>query len=206
MYEGRVFFPRAVSYIFDSLVFYTFGRDVQPNFRSAARQMGALPLTRRRRRGPSRRPCSAPTAPPSSPSPARCPPPHGPPGAVRGPRGTAAVPTEFAVSDRRRYNAGLWRHCHLPQAKPNTDRIRYISCVDRYCGFLSGMKSSTRAPTVALAPPQVVPNLTAIPAAVRREGVLRGGYVALRETAALETILLSAGQPPPRDAAPIGPI
>jgi transketolase len=40
---------------------------------------------------------------------------------------------------------------------------------------------------------QVVPLLSSIPVATRREGTLRGGYVAKQETAPLQRILLSAG-------------
>jgi transketolase len=38
-----------------------------------------------------------------------------------------------------------------------------------------------------------VPLLTSIPAETKREGVFKGGYIAKKETAALDLILLSAG-------------
>lgn len=75
---------------------------------------------------------------------------------------------------------------------PNLDVIRPADPEETAGAFAAAMLR-TDGPTLLALTRQVVPNLTAIPAAVRREGVLRGGYVALRETAALETILLSAG-------------
>jgi transketolase len=40
---------------------------------------------------------------------------------------------------------------------------------------------------------QALPNLSQIPADIRRNGVLSGGYVAVQETAPLDTIVLSCG-------------
>jgi transketolase len=51
----------------------------------------------------------------------------------------------------------------------------------------------TDGPTLIALTRQSVPNLNAIPAEVRRAGVARGGYIALRETGPLTHILLSTG-------------
>ena len=48
-------------------------------------------------------------------------------------------------------------------------------------------------PTLIALSRQAVPVLNDIPAAIRRAGVLKGGYIALQETAPLHTILLSTG-------------
>ena len=48
-------------------------------------------------------------------------------------------------------------------------------------------------PTMLTLSRQVVPTLNEIPAQTRREGVLRGGYIAKRESGRLELILLSCG-------------
>ncbi len=75
---------------------------------------------------------------------------------------------------------------------PNLDVIRpadpeetagaYVAAIDR-----------TEGPTLLALSRQAVPLLAEIPVKTRREGVLKGGYVAKKETAKLETILLSAG-------------
>ena len=51
----------------------------------------------------------------------------------------------------------------------------------------------TDGPTLLALTRQNVPLLSEIPVATRREGVLKGGYIAKKETAPLELILLSAG-------------
>ena len=51
----------------------------------------------------------------------------------------------------------------------------------------------TDGPTLLALTRQNVPLLAGIPVKTRREGALKGGYVAKKETAALDLILLSAG-------------
>jgi transketolase len=51
----------------------------------------------------------------------------------------------------------------------------------------------TDGPTMLSLSRQALPNLSQIPVEVRRNGVLTGGYVAVQETAPLDTILLSCG-------------
>jgi transketolase len=51
----------------------------------------------------------------------------------------------------------------------------------------------TNGPTLLALTRQVVPTLNEIDANLRREGVLRGGYIAKRETGKLDLILLSCG-------------
>jgi transketolase len=48
-------------------------------------------------------------------------------------------------------------------------------------------------PTLLALTRQVVPNLNEIPVQTRREGVLAGGYVAVKETVALPHILIATG-------------
>ena len=52
----------------------------------------------------------------------------------------------------------------------------------------------TDGPTLLALTRQNVPMLNEIPVQVRREGVLKGGYVAVPEKGALQTILLSCGE------------
>jgi transketolase len=51
----------------------------------------------------------------------------------------------------------------------------------------------TDGPTLLALSRQAVPLLSEIPVETRRQGALKGGYVAKKETAALDLILLSAG-------------
>jgi transketolase len=51
----------------------------------------------------------------------------------------------------------------------------------------------TDGPTMLSLTRQALPNLSQIPVEVRRNGVLSGGYIAIPETAPLDTILLSCG-------------
>jgi transketolase len=48
-------------------------------------------------------------------------------------------------------------------------------------------------PTLLALTRQVVPNLSQIPVSTRREGVAKGGYVAVKETGELKTILMGSG-------------
>ena len=75
---------------------------------------------------------------------------------------------------------------------PNLDVIRPADPEETAGAFVAAMER-VDGPTLLALTRQVVPNLTAIPVQTRREGVLKGGYIAKKETAALELILLSAG-------------
>lgn len=60
-------------------------------------------------------------------------------------------------------------------------------------GAFAAAFSHTEGPTLLALTRQAVPILNAIPVAERREGVLKGGYVAVRETSELTHILLGCG-------------
>jgi len=75
---------------------------------------------------------------------------------------------------------------------PNLDVIRPAD-PEETAGAFAAALSRTEGPTLLALTRQAVPMLNQVPAEVRREGVLKGGYVALRETAPLTHLLLSAG-------------
>jgi transketolase len=75
---------------------------------------------------------------------------------------------------------------------PNLDVIRPAD-PEETAGAFAAALSRADGPTLLALTRQVVPNLSDIPVATRREGVLKGGYIAVRETGELQAILLSAG-------------
>ena len=75
---------------------------------------------------------------------------------------------------------------------PNLDVIR-PGDPEETAGAFAAALERTDGPTLLALSRQAVPLLTSIPVHERREGVLRGGYVAKRETAPLDLILLGAG-------------
>jgi len=75
---------------------------------------------------------------------------------------------------------------------PNLDVIRPADPEETAGAFVAAL-TRLEGPTLLSLTRQVVPNLSEIPVATRREGVLKGGYIAVKETAELECILLSAG-------------
>jgi transketolase len=75
---------------------------------------------------------------------------------------------------------------------PNLDVIRPADPEETAGAFAAALER-TEGPTLLALTRQTVPLLQNIPAKVRREGVLRGGYVARKESASLNLILLSAG-------------
>jgi transketolase len=75
---------------------------------------------------------------------------------------------------------------------PNFDVVRPADPEETAGAFVAAL-SRTDGPTLLALSRQVLPLLTDIPVKTRREGVLKGGYIAKKETGALETILLSAG-------------
>jgi transketolase len=75
---------------------------------------------------------------------------------------------------------------------PNFDVVRPADPEETTGAFVAAL-SRTDGPTLLALSRQVLPLLTEIPVKTRREGVLKGGYIAKKETGPLETILLSAG-------------
>lgn len=78
------------------------------------------------------------------------------------------------------------------RAIPNLDVIRPANPAETAAAFAAAFERND-GPTLLALTRQVVPTLRQIPAEQARAGVLKGGYVALKETAALELILLAAG-------------
>jgi transketolase len=75
---------------------------------------------------------------------------------------------------------------------PNLDVIRPADPEETAGAFAAAMQR-TDGPTLLSLTRQAVANLNDIPVQVRREGVLKGGYIAVKETGKLEAILLSSG-------------
>jgi transketolase len=75
---------------------------------------------------------------------------------------------------------------------PNLDVIRPADPEETAGAFVAALERSD-GPTLLALSRQAVPLLSAIPVETRRQGALKGGYVAKKETAPLELILLSAG-------------
>ncbi len=75
---------------------------------------------------------------------------------------------------------------------PNLDVIRPAD-PEETAGAFAAALHRVNGPTLLSLTRQVVPNLSEIPVQTRREGVAKGGYIAVRETGALQTILLGAG-------------
>ena len=75
---------------------------------------------------------------------------------------------------------------------PNLDVIRPAD-PEETAGAFAAALDRTDGPTLLALTRQAVPLLSEIPVATRREGALKGGYIARKETGALKLILLSAG-------------
>ena len=75
---------------------------------------------------------------------------------------------------------------------PNLDVIRPADPEETAGAFVAALEH-TSGPTLLALSRQAVPLLAEIPVKTRREGVLKGGYIAKKETGPLELILLSAG-------------
>lgn len=75
---------------------------------------------------------------------------------------------------------------------PNLDVIRPAD-PEETAGAFAAAFSRNDGPTALVLSRQAVPTLNEIPVSVRREGVLRGGYIAKKESGELETILISCG-------------
>jgi transketolase len=75
---------------------------------------------------------------------------------------------------------------------PNIDVIRPADPEETAGAFVAAMQR-TEGPTFLALTRQTVPMLNEIDVELRREGVLRGGYIAKKETGELELIILSCG-------------
>ena len=75
---------------------------------------------------------------------------------------------------------------------PNLDVIRPADAEETAGAFAAAIERID-GPTALILTRQNVPNLTSISVADRRQGVRKGGYVAKKETGALELILISSG-------------
>jgi len=75
---------------------------------------------------------------------------------------------------------------------PNLDVIRPAD-PEETAGAFAAALLRTDGPTLLALSRQNLPNLNDIPVKTRREGVAKGGYIAVAETAELETILLGTG-------------
>jgi len=75
---------------------------------------------------------------------------------------------------------------------PNLDVIRPAD-PEETAGAYAAALERTDGPTLLALTRQAVPLLSEIPVATRREGALKGGYIARKETSELKLILLSAG-------------
>ncbi|MDQ6809845.1 MAG: transketolase [Verrucomicrobiota bacterium] len=75
---------------------------------------------------------------------------------------------------------------------PQLDVIRPADPEETAGAFIAAAQR-TDGPTLLALTRQAVPMLNEIDVQLRREGVIRGGYIAKRETAALDLILLSCG-------------
>jgi len=75
---------------------------------------------------------------------------------------------------------------------PNLDVIRPADAEETAGAFVAAMHRAS-GPTALILTRQAVPLMNEIPTQQRRDGVLRGGYIARKETGALTTILLASG-------------
>ena len=75
---------------------------------------------------------------------------------------------------------------------PNLDVIRPADCEETAGAWVAAM-GRLDGPTALVLTRQGVPAQDSIPVATRREGVLKGGYIAKRESGALTLILLATG-------------
>lgn len=75
---------------------------------------------------------------------------------------------------------------------PGLDVIRPADPEEVAGAFVAAMQR-TDGPTMMLLTRQKVPTLNDIPVQTRREGTVKGAYIAIKESAALETILIATG-------------
>ena len=75
---------------------------------------------------------------------------------------------------------------------PNLDVIRPGDAEETAGAFIAAM-SRTDGPTALILTRQAIPLMNELSVETRRDGVLRGGYIARKESGALTTILLATG-------------
>ncbi len=75
---------------------------------------------------------------------------------------------------------------------PNLDVIRPADPEETAGAFVAALQR-TNGPTGLILTRQGVPNLSEIPVSERREGVLKGGYIAKKENEELELIIMASG-------------
>ncbi len=75
---------------------------------------------------------------------------------------------------------------------PNLDVIRPADPEETAGAFVAALQR-TNGPTGLILTRQGVPNLSEIPVSERRDGVLKGGYIAKKETEELELIIMASG-------------
>ena len=75
---------------------------------------------------------------------------------------------------------------------PNLDVIRPAD-PEETAGAFAAALTRTDGPTMLCLTRQVLPNLSQIPVQTRREGVAKGGYIAIKEEGELKTILIGTG-------------
>jgi transketolase len=78
------------------------------------------------------------------------------------------------------------------RAIPGLDVIRPADPEETAGAFAAAFEKTT-GPTMLVLSRQNLPTQTSIPVASRREGVFKGGYIAKKESAALDTILIATG-------------
>ncbi|KAI9355351.1 transketolase [Zopfochytrium polystomum] len=78
------------------------------------------------------------------------------------------------------------------RAIPNCDVIRPADPEETAAAFVGAIENLT-GPTLLVLSRQNLPYLSSIPVETRRKGTLRGGYIAVQESAPLDTILISCG-------------
>src|SRR5262249_42044874 len=76
---------------------------------------------------------------------------------------------------------------------PNLDVIRPADPEETAGAYVAALER-TDGPTLVALTRQAVPLLKEIPVKARREGAMKGGYVAKKESAPLDLILISAGR------------
>lgn len=75
---------------------------------------------------------------------------------------------------------------------PNLDVLRPADAEETAGAFAAAL-SRNDGPSTLILTRQNIPHLSSIPAKERREGVLKGAYVAVKETDTLETIIIASG-------------
>ncbi|KAJ3294146.1 hypothetical protein HDU79_011406 [Rhizoclosmatium sp. JEL0117] len=93
------------------------------------------------------------------------------------------------------------------RAIPNCDVVRPADPEETVGAYACALENNS-GPTLLILSRQTVPNLNQIPVNTRRQGVLHGGYVAIKETAELKSIIISCGtelQLAVKAAAALGP-